>query len=190
MTDRLARATAGLLLVALGAWLLPACGGSTFVVSSDPAQPYHRSPSADVSKVKGVAVHFVEVKANTKDGEEFIKPVFFDSLKSWVGPKYGPVTEGSTAPAGGAVLDVTIMVNWGSHAARKMVGGGAGRAGIVIRYDLKDERGNLLAKMHTSDTMTAGFYGGDPKELVFSAATKWSRFFVEQVLQAPIQSGD
>ena len=179
---------AGVLGVLAGAIALPACHGSGPVVSSDPAQPIYRSGTADLGALHGLAVHFVDVKTNTHEGEEFVRPVFLDSLTTWLKPRFGSVAEGSAAPAGGALLDVTITVNWGSRAARALVGMGAGSAGIILEYDLKDEHGNLLARMHTTDTMSGGFYGGDAKELVFAAASKWNKFFAEQVLAAPAGS--
>lgn len=162
--------------------VMPACRSGSHAVSTDPAQPIFRSATADFSKVQGVALHFTSVTTNTNEGTDLLKEVFLDSLRTHLSPKFGSVTEGATAPAGGAVMEVSLRVNWGSRAARAMVGFGAGRAGIEIKYDLKDASGAPLAKLHTTDTMSGGAFGGDAKGLVFAAADKWNRHFAQVVL--------
>jgi len=162
--------------------VLPACRSGASKVSSDPNQRIYRNPTADFGKLKGLTLHFVSVTTNNNEGVDLVKSAFVDSLKTHMASKFGEVSEGDSAPAGGAVLDVSVRVNWGSRAARAIVGYGAGRAGIEINYDLKDASGSLLAKLHVTDRMSGGFYGGNAKELAFAASSKWDRYFAETVL--------
>jgi hypothetical protein len=172
--------------LSLAGAVLPGCrSGGGNKVSSDPSANTYRSPTADLSQVKNVRVNFVSVKTNNNEGGDLVKQVFMDSLKTHLGRSFPDVAEGTAALPGGALLDVNVEVNWGSRAARAFAGLGAGRAGIIIKYDLNDANRALLAKLHTQDTMSSGAWGGDARALVFAAAEKWSQYFQQHVLAAP-----
>jgi hypothetical protein len=181
-TRRLAPWLSVVAVVAFASWL-PACHHGAARVSNDPGAPVYRNPSADLSKYRGVAVHFVSVTTSNNEGVDLTRSVFLENLKSTLAPRFGEVNEGAAAPAGGLVVDVSLLVNWGSRAARVIVGMGAGRAGIQIDYDLKDANGAVVASLHTTDSMAGGFAGGDAKQLVFAAASKWNRYFADEVLR-------
>jgi hypothetical protein len=157
-------------------------------VSTDPAAPIYRAADARFAGLSGIVIHYVSVTTSNGEGVDLVKEAFTESLQSNLSPRFGSVAPGAAAPAGGGVLEVSLTVNWGSRAARAIVGFGAGRAGIVIQYDLKDASGKHLAKLHVTDSMAGGFYGGNAKELAFSAASKWSKYFADAVVvDAPAQ---
>jgi len=168
--------------IVVGAAFLPACHHGV-VVSSDPSAPIYRSPTADLSQVQSLKVHFTSVTTSNNEGADLVKSAFLDSIKSHLGSHFKTLGEGDSAATGEAILDVDLTVNWGNRGARIFAGGyGAGRAGIVIKYSMKDSAGTLLAKMETKDTMASG---ADSKALVFSAAEKWNKYFSTTVLAAP-----
>lgn len=175
------RSIAAAALVAALVAALPACRGGS-PISTDPRHPIFRSAGAEFGRIRGVRLHFKSVTTHSGQGDDLVRAVFADSLRAHLAPRFGEVTEGDAAAEGGALLEVTLRVNWGSRAARYFVSFGAGRAGIDIQYDLKDPAGALLAKLHVVDTMSGGWFGGNAKELVYSAAEKWNRWFVESVL--------
>ena len=153
------------------------------VISNDPTQRFYRNAAADFSAIKGINVHYVSVTTSNNEGLDLTRQVFTDSFKTHLGPRFGPIADGDVAPAGGALLDVTVNVNWGNRAARALAGWGAGRAGIEFKFELKDSSGQLLAKLDYADTMSGGAWGGDARALVFSASDKWARYYNEQILK-------
>jgi hypothetical protein len=188
MTRLPARAFAATAAAVLGcAALLPACRSGASAVSSDPSQPIYRNPSVDLGQIKSIRIHFVSVTTSNNEGVDLTQSAFKGGLEFHLRPRFGDVAEGSVAAPNGALLDVTLVVNWGSRAGRYFSAGLGGRAGIEIRYELKDATGALLARMHATDRMSGAFswYGGNAKELVINAASKWNRYFAETVLGSP-----
>ena len=179
--DRKARVARIAMVLLAAAVALPACRGGGYAVSSDPAAPVYRNPAVDLSQVKTVVVHYASVTTNNNQGADLVQQVFNDSLKIHLGRRFGSMSEGAAAPADGAILHVTLVVNWGSRAARMMVGWGAGKTGIDIKYEFRDAAGGLIAKMHAVDSMSSG---ADSRELVYAAASKWNTYFVDTVLGA------
>ncbi len=167
--------------IVVGAAFLPACHHGS-AVSNDPSAPIYRNSTVDLSQFSALKVHFVSVTTNNNEGVDLVKQAFMDNIKSHFSTRFKTVAEGDAAAAGEAIMDVDLTVNWGSRAARVFVGMGAGKAGIIIKYNLKDSSGNLVAKLDRTDSMSGGFYGGDSKALVFAAAEKWDTYFVNTVL--------
>jgi hypothetical protein len=62
---------------------------------------------------------------------------------------------------------------------------GAGKAGILMKYHLKDTAGTLLAKLDAHDSMSGGWGGGDARALAFAAADKWNTYFAQTILAPP-----
>jgi hypothetical protein len=166
-----------------GAVALPACGsGSSGVSTTDPAQPYYRNPAADLAATPTLKIHFVSVTTNNNEGVDLVRAAFLDSFKSKLKSRFTTIAEGESAAAGEAVLDVDVTVNWGNRGARMWVGMGAGKAGIVMKYQLKDTAGTLLAKLDAHDSMSGGWGGGDARALAFAAADKWNTYFAQTIL--------
>lgn len=162
------------------------CSGGSPVDTVRPDAPYYRNPQADFAGIDSLTVHFQSVTTSNSEGVDLTRNEFFGSIKTHLGPRFGPVSEGTAASTpGGALLEVRVEVNWGSRAARALVGWGAGRAAITIRYELKDASGKLLSRMETTDTMSGGAFGGNAKALVFNAAEKWNAFFALHLAQHP-----
>jgi hypothetical protein len=169
-----------------GAVALPACGsGSSGVSTTDPAQPYYRNPAADLAATPTLKIHFVSVTTNNNEGVDLVRAAFLDSFKTKLKGRFTTIAEGESAAAGEAVLDVDVTVNWGSRGARMWVGMGAGKAGILMKYHLKDTAGTLLAKLDAHDSMSGGWGGGDARALAFAAADKWNTYFAQTILAPP-----
>jgi hypothetical protein len=171
-----------------GAAALPAChsgGGGSGVSTTDPTQAFYRSPTADLEATPTLKIHFVSVTTDNHEGVDLVHTVFLDSLKQKLGGRFKTIGEGETAAAGEALLDVDITVNWGSRAARAFWGMGAGKAGILMKYNLKDSAGALMAKLDAHDSMSGGWGGGDARALIFAAADKWNAFFATTILAPP-----
>jgi hypothetical protein len=166
--------------VVLGAAFLPACHHGV-TVSNDPTQPVYRKADADFAKYQTVKIHYVSIKTNNNEGVELVRAAFADSIKHEFGLHFKTVEDGDTAAAGELLMDVDLTVNWGSQAARAFVGFGAGKAAIIMKYNVKDGA-TTLASLDKTDTMSGGFYGGNGKELAFAAADKWTKWFTANVL--------
>jgi hypothetical protein len=168
-----------------GVVALPACGsGSSGVSTTDPAQPYYRNPAADLAATPTLKIHFVSVTTSNNEGIDLVRAAFLDSFKTKLKGRFTTIAEGETAAAGEALLDVDVTVNWGSRAAR-VWGWGAGKATIVMKYQLKDSAGTLMAKLDAHDSMSGGWGGGDARALAFAAADKWNTYFAQTILASP-----
>jgi hypothetical protein len=163
--------------IVLGAAFLPACHHRV-AVSNDPAAPVFKMDGADFSKYLAVKLHFVSVTTANNEGADLVRAAFEDSIKHHFGPHFKKVEAGDTAAAGEILMDVTLDVNWGNRAARMWVGFGAGKADIQMKYELKDGA-TLLASLNQHDQMSGG---ADSRALAFSAADKWNKWFVANVL--------
>jgi hypothetical protein len=170
-----------------GSAALLAChgGGGSGVSTTDPTQAFYRSPTAVIEATPTLKIHFVSVTTNNGEGADLVRSAFLDSLKTKLKSHYTTIIEGDSALAGESVLDVDLTVNWGSRAARAFAGMGAGKAGILMKYNLKDSAGELLAKLDAHDSMSGGWGGGDAHALVFAAADKWNTYFATTILAPP-----
>ena len=85
------------------------------------------------------------------------------------------------------MIKAKVSVNWGSRAARALVGMGAGSARIYIKYNAYEKGSSqLIAKMDAQDAMTGmggQAWGGSAKELVYAGTEKWNKVFVNNILK-------
>lgn len=170
--------------------LLAACGGGKVVVSSSPEAQFYRSNSVDFKSYESALIVLEEVSTNNNQGVDEVKAVSSQSLETWLRQSglFKKVTS-TEADATGKTLVVKakVSVNWGSRAARALVGMGAGRAMIYIKYNAYElGSSQLIAKMDAQDAMTGmsgQAWGGDAKALVYAGTEKWNKVFVNNILK-------
>jgi len=166
------------------------CGGQRTTVTQDPSSPLYRAQGVDFRSYDTVIIDLSDVSTNNNEGIDEVKATAQQSLETWLRQSgiFREVKNNGEAVEGKAVtVKAKVSVNWGSRAARAIVGMGAGRATISITYNVFDNATNkLVAKMDVSDAMTGmggQAWGGSAKELVYQGTEKWNKVFVNKVLQ-------
>ncbi|MBI5235372.1 MAG: DUF4410 domain-containing protein [Deltaproteobacteria bacterium] len=180
----------GYTIVAAMIFLLTACGGNKVVVSNSPEAQFYRSSAVDFKSFESALIVLEEISTNNNQGVDEVKAAASQSLETWLRQSglFKKVTS-TEADATGKTLVVKakVSVNWGSRAARAIVGMGAGSARIFIKYNAYEKGSSqLIAKMDAQDAMTGmggQAWGGSSKELVYAGTEKWNKVFVNNILK-------
>lgn len=177
-------------LVALIIFVAVGCGGQKTVATNDPNSPLYHAQGVDFRSYDTAIIDMSDVTTNNNEGVDEVKATAEQSLETWLKQSgiFRSVKDTSDSVSGKAVvIKARISVNWGSRAARALVGMGAGRATISINYNVFDKETNkLIAKMDVSDAMTGmsgQAWGGSAKQLVYQGTEKWNKVFVNNVLK-------
>lgn len=177
-------------LVALIVFVAIGCGGQRTTVTNDPNSPLYRAQGVDFRSYDAAIIDLNDVSTNNNEGVDEVKATAQQSLETWLKQSgiFRAVKNNGEAVEGKAVvIKAKVSVNWGSRAARAIVGMGAGRATIAITYNVFDRDTNkLIAKMDVSDAMTGmsgQAWGGNAKQLVSHGTEKWNKVFIDKVLQ-------
>jgi len=179
------------------AWLLMlivfvavGCGGPKLVATNDPSSPLYRAQGVDFHSYDTAIIDLNDISTNNGQGDDEVRATSQQSLETWLKQSgiFKSVKNAGDAVEGKAVVvKAKVSVNWGSRAARALVGMGAGRATIAITYNVVDKETNkLVARMDVSDAMTGmsgQAWGGDAKQLVHQGTEKWNKVFINNVLQ-------
>lgn len=178
------------LLAALIVFVAVGCGGRKNVATNDPSSPLYRAAGVDFRTYDTAIIDLNDVSTNNGQGDDEVKATSQQSLETWLkqsGIFKSVKNNGEPVEGKAVVIKAKVSVNWGSRAARALVGMGAGRATIAITYNVIDKATNkLVAKMDVSDAMTGmsgQAWGGDAKQLVYQGTEKWNKVFINNVLQ-------
>lgn len=177
-------------LIALIVFVAIGCGGQKTTVTHDPNSPLYKADGVDFRSYDVAIIDLNDVSTNNNEGVDEVKASAQQSLETWL--KQSSIfrsvkNQGDAVEGKSVIIKAKVSVNWGSRAARAIVGMGAGRATINITYNVFDSATNkLVAKMDVSDAMSGmggQAWGGGAKELVYKGTEKWNKVFVDKVLQ-------